>query len=160
MLWRGNDGEFKEERDMSSLVASHVTDVTFLSNLPDEDLRLRHGQVHGLLLREGEDGVRAALWLCRFRGNELLFFFVMTCCCDPQTHSAYMLFYKRVEPEEENGKDFSFDVSPDLLEVRHVTLSGVFFFCGHVRLLHSRPCLSLSVDLARQHAVPPGQKYI
>lgn len=28
-----------------------------------------------------------------------------------------MLFYKRVEPEEENGKDFSFDVSPDLLEV-------------------------------------------
>lgn len=34
-----------------------------------------------------------------------------------QTHSAYMLFYKRVEPEEENGKDFSFDVSPDLLEV-------------------------------------------
>lgn len=36
-----------------------------------------------------------------------------------------MLFYKRVEPEEENGKDFSFDVSPDLLEVRHATLSGV-----------------------------------
>lgn len=35
-----------------------------------------------------------------------------------QTHSAYMLFYKRVELEEENGKDFSFDVSPDLLEVR------------------------------------------
>ena len=34
-----------------------------------------------------------------------------------QTHSAYMLFYKRVELEEENGKDFSFDVSPDLLEV-------------------------------------------
>ncbi|XP_011610930.2 ubiquitin carboxyl-terminal hydrolase 34 isoform X2 [Takifugu rubripes] len=33
-----------------------------------------------------------------------------------KTHSAYMLFYKRVEPEEENGKDFSFDVSPDLLE--------------------------------------------
>lgn len=29
-----------------------------------------------------------------------------------------MLFYKRVELEEENGKDFSFDVSPDLLEVR------------------------------------------
>lgn len=28
-----------------------------------------------------------------------------------------MLFYKRVELEEENGKDFSFDVSPDLLEV-------------------------------------------
>lgn len=71
-----------------------------------------------------------------------------------------MLFYKRVEPEEENGKDFSFDVSPDLLEVRHVTLSGVFFFCRHVRVLHSRPPLSLSVDLARQHAVPPGQEYI
>lgn len=34
-----------------------------------------------------------------------------------QTHSAYMLFYKRVELEEDNGKDFSFDVSPDLLEV-------------------------------------------
>uniref|UniRef100_A0A3B5M3R9 Ubiquitin carboxyl-terminal hydrolase 34 n=1 Tax=Xiphophorus couchianus TaxID=32473 RepID=A0A3B5M3R9_9TELE len=33
-----------------------------------------------------------------------------------KTHSAYMLFYKRVELEEENGKDFSFDVSPDLLE--------------------------------------------
>ncbi|XP_028827085.1 ubiquitin carboxyl-terminal hydrolase 34 isoform X3 [Denticeps clupeoides] len=33
-----------------------------------------------------------------------------------KTHSAYMLFYKRVEPEEENGKDFRFDVSPDLLE--------------------------------------------
>lgn len=42
----------------------------------------------------------------------------MKCWCPPQTHSAYMLFYKRVEPEEENGKDFSFDVSPDLLEVR------------------------------------------
>lgn len=28
-----------------------------------------------------------------------------------------MLFYKRVEVEEDNGKDFSFDVSPDLLEV-------------------------------------------
>lgn len=37
--------------------------------------------------------------------------------CNSQTHSAYMLFYKRVELEEENGKDFSFDVSPDLLEV-------------------------------------------
>ncbi|XP_055079983.1 ubiquitin carboxyl-terminal hydrolase 34 isoform X2 [Periophthalmus magnuspinnatus] len=33
-----------------------------------------------------------------------------------KTHSAYMLFYKRVELEEDNGKDFSFDVSPDLLE--------------------------------------------
>uniref|UniRef100_A0A8C7W9I2 Ubiquitin carboxyl-terminal hydrolase 34 n=1 Tax=Oncorhynchus mykiss TaxID=8022 RepID=A0A8C7W9I2_ONCMY len=33
-----------------------------------------------------------------------------------KTHSAYMLFYKRVELEEENGKDFNFDVSPDLLE--------------------------------------------
>uniref|UniRef100_A0A8C9UXP2 Ubiquitin carboxyl-terminal hydrolase 34 n=1 Tax=Scleropages formosus TaxID=113540 RepID=A0A8C9UXP2_SCLFO len=33
-----------------------------------------------------------------------------------KTHSAYMLFYKRVEPEEENGKDFKFEVSPDLLE--------------------------------------------
>lgn len=42
---------------------------------------------------------------------------VMKCRCRPQTHSAYMLFYKRVEPEDENGKDFSFDVSPDLLEV-------------------------------------------
>lgn len=43
-----------------------------------------------------------------------------------QTHSAYMLFYKRVEPEEENGKDFNFDVSPDLLEVRH--RRRLFFF--------------------------------
>ncbi|XP_034454211.1 uncharacterized protein LOC117769410 [Hippoglossus hippoglossus] len=33
-----------------------------------------------------------------------------------KTHSAYMLFYKRVDLEEENGKDFNFDVSPDLLE--------------------------------------------
>lgn len=40
--------------------------------------------------------------------------------CGLQTHSAYMLFYKRVELEEENGKDFSFDVSPDLLEVRRL----------------------------------------
>lgn len=40
--------------------------------------------------------------------------------CPLQTHSAYMLFYKRVELEEENGKDFSFDVSPDLLEVRRL----------------------------------------
>lgn len=35
-----------------------------------------------------------------------------------------MLFYKRVEPEDDNGKDFSFDVSPDLLEV----LTVLFFF--------------------------------
>lgn len=35
-----------------------------------------------------------------------------------QTHSAYMLFYKRVELEDDNGKDFSFNVSPDLLEVK------------------------------------------
>lgn len=33
-----------------------------------------------------------------------------------------MLFYKRVELEEENGKEFSFDVSPDLLEVRLLPL--------------------------------------
>ncbi|XP_062912032.1 ubiquitin carboxyl-terminal hydrolase 34 isoform X4 [Mobula hypostoma] len=33
-----------------------------------------------------------------------------------KTHSAYMLFYKRVETEEENGKECSFDVSPELLE--------------------------------------------
>lgn len=36
-----------------------------------------------------------------------------------------MLFYKRVELEEENGKDFSFDVSPDLLEVRRLRRHGV-----------------------------------
>lgn len=48
-----------------------------------------------------------------------------------------MLFYKRVELEEENGKDFSFDVSPDLLEVRQLgrppSLCGVriFFFGNH-----------------------------
>lgn len=45
---------------------------------------------------------------------------VIFCVCVfffKQTHSAYMLFYKRVELEEENGKDFSFHVSPDLLEV-------------------------------------------
>lgn len=41
----------------------------------------------------------------------------LMCQSDVQTHSAYMLFYKRVELEEDNGKDFSFDVSPDLLEV-------------------------------------------
>lgn len=34
-----------------------------------------------------------------------------------KTHSAYMLFYKRMEPEEENGKEFKFDVSSELLEV-------------------------------------------
>lgn len=73
VLRRGNDGEVKETRNTSSRVASRVTDVTFLFNLPDEDLRLRHGQVHGLLLREGEDGVHAALWLCRFRGNKVFF---------------------------------------------------------------------------------------
>nr|XP_060479486.1 ubiquitin carboxyl-terminal hydrolase 34 [Panthera onca] len=33
-----------------------------------------------------------------------------------KTHSAYMLFYKRMEPEEENGKEFKFDVSSELLE--------------------------------------------
>lgn len=34
-----------------------------------------------------------------------------------KTHSAYMLFYKRMEPEEENGKEYKFDVSSELLEV-------------------------------------------
>jgi len=29
-----------------------------------------------------------------------------------------MLFYKRMEPEEENGKDYKFDVSSELLEVQ------------------------------------------
>ncbi|XP_039594276.1 ubiquitin carboxyl-terminal hydrolase 34 [Polypterus senegalus] len=33
-----------------------------------------------------------------------------------KTHSAYMLFYKRVEPLDETGKDYKFDVSPELLE--------------------------------------------
>ncbi|XP_041108948.1 ubiquitin carboxyl-terminal hydrolase 34 isoform X3 [Polyodon spathula] len=33
-----------------------------------------------------------------------------------KTHSAYMLFYKRVEMEEENGRECKFDVSSDLLE--------------------------------------------
>ncbi|XP_018120315.1 ubiquitin carboxyl-terminal hydrolase 34 isoform X2 [Xenopus laevis] len=33
-----------------------------------------------------------------------------------KTHSAYMLFYKRVEPEEETGRQFKFDVSSELLE--------------------------------------------
>ncbi|XP_036605909.1 ubiquitin carboxyl-terminal hydrolase 34-like [Trichosurus vulpecula] len=33
-----------------------------------------------------------------------------------KTHSAYMLFYKRMELEEENGKDLKFDVSSELLE--------------------------------------------
>ena len=28
-----------------------------------------------------------------------------------------MLFYKRMEPEEENGRDYKFDVSSELLEV-------------------------------------------
>lgn len=44
-----------------------------------------------------------------------------------------MLFYKRVELEEENGKDFNFDVSPDLLEVpgwlqSHSTLLSHFLY--------------------------------
>lgn len=64
-----------------------------------------------------------------------------------QTHSAYMLFYKRVELEEENGKDFSFDVSPDLLEVL-----WVYFFKFkwrkyiyiHVLILNFHICLSFS----------------
>ena len=34
-----------------------------------------------------------------------------------KTHSAYMLFYKRMEPEEESGKEYKFDVSSELLEV-------------------------------------------
>lgn len=42
----------------------------------------------------------------------ILFFFLFL-----KTHSAYMLFYKRMEPEEENGKDYKFDVSSELLEV-------------------------------------------
>ncbi|XP_037108825.1 ubiquitin carboxyl-terminal hydrolase 34 isoform X3 [Syngnathus acus] len=33
-----------------------------------------------------------------------------------KTHSAYMLFYKRVELQEDAAKEFTFDVSPDLLE--------------------------------------------
>ncbi|KAH0521479.1 Ubiquitin carboxyl-terminal hydrolase 34, partial [Microtus ochrogaster] len=33
-----------------------------------------------------------------------------------KTHSAYMLFYKRMEPEEENGREYKFDVSSELLE--------------------------------------------
>lgn len=61
-----------------------------------------------------------------------------------------MLFYKRVEPEEENGKDFSFDVSPDLLEVR-ISRSVVIS-----RSIACETQICLSVDLARQHAVPPG----
>lgn len=29
-----------------------------------------------------------------------------------------MLFYKRMEPEEENGREYKFDVSSELLEVK------------------------------------------
>lgn len=36
-----------------------------------------------------------------------------------------MLFYKRMELEEENGKDYKFDVSSELLEVQ------VDFFWHH-----------------------------
>ena len=32
-----------------------------------------------------------------------------------------MLFYKRMEPEEENGREYKFDVSSELLEV-NITL--------------------------------------
>lgn len=78
-----------------------------------------------------------------------------------QTHSAYMLFYKRVELEEENGKDFSFDVSPDLLEV----LSS-FLFLKIQAIKTSSPASEIflsvfcfSVDLAWQHAVSAGQKH-
>lgn len=92
--------------------------------LSDQNLRLGHRQVHGFLLREGEEPVGAwgpggggavggTHWAQQHPLNP---------CCLLQTHSAYMLFYKRVEPEEENGKDFSFDVSPDLLEVRRFSL--------------------------------------
>lgn len=38
--------------------------------------------------------------------------------CFIKTHSAYMLFYKRMEPEEENGREYKFDVSSELLEVK------------------------------------------
>lgn len=48
-----------------------------------------------------------------------------------------MLFYKRVEPEDDNGKDFSFDVSPDLLEV----LTVLFCF-KHSRSLCITPIKS------------------
>jgi len=74
-----------------------------------------------------------------------------------QTHSAYMLFYKRVELEEENGKDFSFDVSPDLLEVFLLSLSYLRY---NSTSNPSNVFVSLPVDLARQHAVPPGQEHI
>lgn len=70
-----------------------------------------------------------------------------------------MLFYKRVEPEEENGKGFSFDVSPDLLEVRRLAVSG--YRCMHAVLLSVLSLhVCLSVDLARQHAVSSGQEHI
>lgn len=49
-----------------------------------------------------------------------------------------MLFYKRVEPEDDNGKDFSFDVSPDLLEVL-----TVLFFLLNVADLCITPIKSL-----------------
>lgn len=44
-----------------------------------------------------------------------------------------MLFYKRVELQEDNAKEFTFDVSPDLLEVRlfaRVSPAGPSLICG------------------------------
>ena len=81
------------------------------------------------------------------------------CWLNLQTHSAYMLFYKRVELEEENGKDFSFDVSPDLLEVPRVYFLKFELCKVHLYLrfkCYFNMSVFLSVDLARQHAVPPG----
>lgn len=51
-------------------------------------------------------------FIVRFCQSENIRFFFFL-----KTHSAYMLFYKRMEPEEENGKEYKFDVSSELLEV-------------------------------------------
>lgn len=135
-----------------SPVASHSADVTFLSQTKTYD------SVTDKFMDFSFEKVTASstpLFDRPCRGNDGL----MTYWCHLQTHSAYMLFYKRVEPEEENGKDFSFDVSPDLLEVRwprplKAHSATVTVWC------YSSVCASVSVDLARQHAVPPRQEHL
>lgn len=54
-----------------------------------------------------------------------------------------MLFYKRVELEEENGKDFSFDVSPDLLEVLWVYFKSKIckLIYIYTQILHLHVCV-------------------
>lgn len=116
-------------------------------NLSDEDVRLRHRQVHGFLVWEGEDDLQAAVLIISLSVCLIVQKVIMTCWLNSQTHSAYMLFYKRVELEEENGKDFSFDVSPDLLEVPSlcsIHLKSHKYFSLNIWNSHLNLCVSFS----------------